>query len=92
VLDAVSRSHQTSGVYAGIRQEEMLMEANVQPLVVREPGARALTGLGRSRLLELAYAGRIPSFKVGRSRFFPVAGLERWVQDQVEAGEAQVAE
>jgi excisionase family DNA binding protein len=54
-------------------------------LAVKERGACEMTGIGRSKLLELAYAGVIPSYKVGRSRLFPVAELEKWVQDQVNA-------
>lgn len=46
---------------------------------LRCPGAQDFTGLGRSKLLELAYQGEIPSVKVGRCRLFPVAGLRAWV-------------
>ena len=53
-------------------------------LTVRE--AVAETKLSRSRLLELAYAGEIQSFKIGRRRLFPRTGLDEF-QRRAEAGE-----
>jgi excisionase family DNA binding protein len=58
------------------------MRSIVRPLAVRIREACEMTGLGRTKLLELTYAGIIESFKVGRSRLWPVAGLERWVDSQ----------
>jgi excisionase family DNA binding protein len=57
----------------------------LKPISVKEPEACAITGIKRSKMLELTYAGVIPSYKVGRSRFFRVSDLEEWVRKQVEA-------
>jgi excisionase family DNA binding protein len=57
----------------------------MKPLSIGLALACEATGLGRSKLLELAYAGVIISYKCGTRRLFPVESLEQWVRDQVEA-------
>jgi len=54
-------------------------------LIVGVEEAGAKLGLSRSALLERAYKGEIPSFKLGRRRMFSVERLERWVREM--AGE-----
>mgnify|MGYP006410057447 CR=1 FL=1 len=56
----------------------MVTETNKILLSVEET-MRALS-LGRSKLLELAYSGEIPSIKVGRRRLFPWKGLVEWAK------------
>lgn len=51
-----------------------------------------LTGLGRSKILELAYAGKIPSVLVGRRRLFPGEVLREWARDLVARQVVQQAE
>lgn len=50
-----------------------------EPLMVGIDDACHLTGLRRTKVLELAYSRDIPSVKVGARRLFPVAGLREWV-------------
>lgn len=57
----------------------------LKPLTIGQKDACEMTGLGRTKLLELAYTGEIVSYKVGNRRLFPVQSLEEWVQDRVEA-------
>ena len=42
--------------------------------------------VGRSYLYDLVMRGTIESIKLGRSRRIPVAALERFVQEKLEAG------
>ncbi len=58
-----------------------------EPLAVRAGPASALIGIGRSTLLDLTYGGEIPSYKVGRARFWRVADLQDWVESQGRPGE-----
>jgi predicted DNA-binding transcriptional regulator AlpA len=51
-------------------------------LVVREREALAMLGIGRSLFLQLVYAGDIPSFKLGRARFYRVEALREWAARQ----------
>jgi len=46
------------------------------------PGACDFLCFGRTKLLELTYAGDIPSVKIGRLRRFSVEDLERWIDRQ----------
>jgi excisionase family DNA binding protein len=65
----------------------------MEVVFVRVAEAQNIVGLGRSKLLELAYRGDIPSVKVGRSRLFPVAGLHAWAEGmQVASGGAPSAD
>lgn len=57
-------------------------------LAVNAIKASGMLGVGRTKLLQLAYSGAIPSVKVGRSRLFLVTDLERWAQDQVQKNSA----
>lgn len=41
--------------------------------------AAKLVGLSRAAFYPLVMSGDVPSFKVGRRRLVPVAGLESWV-------------
>ena len=52
---------------------------SLRPALVDVATAARFLGVGRTLLLELAYAGEIRSVKVGSRRLFPVAELERWV-------------
>ena len=49
--------------------------------------AKDSLGFGRSKLLDMAYKGEIPSIKVGRRRLFPVKGLLEWVSAQGTKGD-----
>ncbi len=53
-----------------------------ESLAVKQQQASTITGLGRSRLLELSYSGQIPSYKVGVSRYWRIADLVAWVESQ----------
>jgi Helix-turn-helix domain len=58
---------------------------------IRCAAAQEFTGLGRSKLLDLAYRGDIPSVKCGRCRLFPVAGLRAWADKLMQSQEAALA-
>ena len=58
-----------------LRRTEMVAETKI--LLSVEEAMRALS-LGRTKLLELAYAGVIPTTKVGRRRLIPLQGLVEW--------------
>ncbi|CCF83360.1 helix-turn-helix domain-containing protein [Nitrolancea hollandica] len=51
-------------------------------LMVREPEALEMLGIGRTTFLQLVYAGDIPSVKIGRSRCYSVEALREWVRRQ----------
>jgi excisionase family DNA binding protein len=54
-----------------------------EELFVPIEGATRMLGIKRSKCLQLAYQGEIPSVKIGRSRLFPVAELRAWAAEQV---------
>ena len=55
----------------------------MDPILLSLDEAKECLGLGRSKLLDMAYRGELPSIKVGRRRLFPVEGLQRWARDQM---------
>jgi len=61
------------------------------PITVNVATAARLVGVSRAALYPLVMSGDIPSFKVGRRRLVPVAGLEAWAaraaRDEVEHGD-----
>lgn len=50
-----------------------------EPVAVDVATAAKIVGVSRAALYPLVMSGDIPSFKVGRRRLVPVAGLEAWV-------------
>jgi excisionase family DNA binding protein len=52
------------------------------PITVRVREACRLTGIGRSKLYELIAAGDIQIIKVGSITLIPVAGLQRFLQQE----------
>ena len=62
-----------------------------RPLLVTPAEAAALLRLGRSTIFELMAAGDIPSVKVGRTRRIPLAGVERWIAQQLAEGARDAA-
>jgi hypothetical protein len=63
----------------------------MEVVFVRCGEAQEITGLRRSKFLELAYRGDILSVKVGRCRLFPVAGLRAWADKLMQSQEAALA-
>lgn len=59
-------------------------------LVIGVEEAGSMLGLSRSALLERAYKGEIPSFKLGKRRMFSVERLAAWVREM--AGEASLGD
>jgi len=53
----------------------------LETLIVGVEEAGTKLGMSRSALLERAYKGQIPSFKIGRRRMFSVEKLEKWVRE-----------
>ncbi len=61
-------------------------EATTTKLLLTVPEAAARLSLGRSKFLELLYAGAIPHVRIGRAVRVPAAALEEWVaRQQAEA-------
>ena len=54
-----------------------------EKILVNIKEAMDTLSIGRSKLLELAYDGTIPSIKVGRRRLFPVDGLANWAREEM---------
>jgi excisionase family DNA binding protein len=52
-------------------------------ILVNVEEAGEILSLGRSKLLELTYKGKLPSLKVGRRRLYPLEGLANWAKDQM---------
>jgi excisionase family DNA binding protein len=66
------------------------MQRESEPLMLRTEEAARLSGLGRSKFLEMAYRGEIP----GMSRFdrtlrFNRRLLEAWLDERSSAGSRQ---
>jgi len=60
-----------------------------EPITVDVATAAKLVGLSRAAFYPLVMSGDVPSFKVGRRRLVPIAGLERWVaRSSCQEGEA----
>ena len=58
----------------------------METLVIGVKEAGTMLGLSRSALLERAYKGEIPSFKLGKRRMFSVERLSTWVRDKAGPG------
>ncbi len=77
-------------------QEERQRGYAMERRLLREPEARVVIGVGKTKLSELLSSGAIRSFKVGRARVIPVATIDEWIADQLakledrqpEAGES----
>jgi hypothetical protein len=50
-----------------------------EPEYVGIPGAKTLSGLGRSTLFELAARGEVRAVKAGRRTLFEIASLRVWL-------------
>lgn len=60
-----------------------------EPITVDVATAAKLVGLSRAAFYPLVMSGDVPSFKVGRRRLVPIAGLESWVaRSSDQEGEA----
>lgn len=57
-------------------------------LLLTVPETCLALGLGRSHVYGLIQRGELPSILVGRSRRIPVAALERFVEERLEAQDA----
>ena len=55
-------------------------------LLVRLPEAAAMLSMSERACWALSQQGVVPSFKLGRSRFYSVQELEQWVSDQTMKG------
>jgi excisionase family DNA binding protein len=62
-----------------------------QKLLVGVDEAISILSIGRSKLLEMTYAGDIPSLRVGRRRLYKVSELEAWADKQQELEEDYIA-
>jgi excisionase family DNA binding protein len=63
-------------------------DATTKKLLLTVPEAAARLSLGRSKFLELLYAGAIPHVRIGRAVRVPAAALEEWVARQLAEAEA----
>jgi excisionase family DNA binding protein len=46
-------------------------------------------GLGRTHVMELTYAGKLPSVRIGRRRLYPAAKIMEWI-DSLQADRVAV--
>jgi len=54
--------------------------------------AAEMLGISRGALYPLVMSGDVPSFKIGRRRLVPIAGLREWAATQIDAdGQADPA-
>ncbi len=58
-------------------------QSRTNKLLLTVPEAAARISLGRTKFLELIYAGAIPRVYIGRSVRVPAAALEEWVARQI---------
>lgn len=61
------------------RQEQLQLEAGIEPLLVKVEEAARILCLSRSTIYELMDSGEIPSVRHGAARRIPVAALREWV-------------
>ena len=59
----------------------------MQDLLLREDEAIALTKLSKTTLWRERREGRLRAIKVGRALRFPVSEVQRWIDQQLKAGE-----
>lgn len=50
--------------------------------------AARLLGISRTLAYRLVQSGQLPSFKVGKRRLVPVAGVEAFIADQLSSASA----
>ena len=56
----------------------------VEKIMVGVDEAISLLSIGRTKLLELTYAGEIPSIKLGRRRLYSRKSLEDWAASKIK--------
>lgn len=73
-----------------VKRWEFVMdeEATTDKLLLTVPEAAARLSLGRSKFLELLYAGAIPHVRIGRAVRVSAAALQEWVARQQAETEA----
>jgi len=54
-----------------------------EKILVNVEEAAEILSIGRSTLLRLTYDGKLPSFKAGRRRLYPLEGLAAWAKAQM---------
>jgi excisionase family DNA binding protein len=60
--------------------------ASPQHLALRPRRAAKLLGISERKLWSLKAAGEIPFIQLGRATLYPVAALQRWLDEQVAKG------
>ena len=60
-----------------------MREVNGTKILVNVEEAMEALSIGRSKLLELTYEGKLPTIKVGRRRLYPLDRLQKWVEDEM---------
>ncbi len=63
-------------------------QSRTNKLLLTVPEAAARLSLGRSKFLELLYAGTWPTVRIGRAVRIPASALEAWVARQVEEAQS----
>jgi excisionase family DNA binding protein len=61
----------------------------MQELLLREDEAIALTKLSKTTLWRERREGRLRAIKIGRALRFPVSEVQRWIDQQLKAGEPE---
>ncbi|GAB4428905.1 MAG: hypothetical protein OHK0015_12220 [Chloroflexi bacterium OHK40] len=61
------------------QQEQLQLEAAIEPLLVKVEEAARILCLSRSTIYELMDSGELPSVRHGAARRIPVAALRAWV-------------
>jgi hypothetical protein len=54
-------------------------EADLRPFCERSKQARVLLDVSPAFMAGLLKSGELPSFRAGRARMIPVAGIEEWI-------------
>ena len=60
-----------------------MSEVNGTKILVNVEEAMEALSIGRSKLLELTYEGKLPTIKVGRRRLYPLERLQKWVEAEM---------
>jgi len=58
------------------------MRKTINKILVSRAEAQEILSIGRSKLLELAYSGEIPSLKIGSRRLFETEALYAWARSK----------
>lgn len=61
------------------QQEQLQLEAAIEPLLVKVEEAARILCLSRSTIYELMDSGELPSVRHSAARRIPVAALRAWV-------------